>query len=372
MTLHYMDGCEAYNDQSSFEQKVQSLVVPRFAQFGTATIITGRLQGKAVDIPISTTETEKFKFSLSPGSALISDFITDPMILGLAIRIVTLPTGLISMPIMRAVASPNDPGCEVLLRMDGAGGTFRFDHYKGFFGVASPTLLVSSANDPFALNTWVYLEIRMFCNDVTGTCDIRVNTSSILTFGPGNNGPPAVDDDILVSQQIFFTGTSGEVHIDDIYHLLDDGLGRTTYLGDSVVETLRPSSDGATTDWAPNTGTEHYLLVDEIGFDGDTTYVSTISVSDIELFNVADLVFVVGQIWGTSVTTSERLEGAGTREIQHVYRSPAPVLTNGPTLTVDSQSYESHLTIWEQNPDTAANWTPAEIDAAQFGLELTL
>ncbi len=63
----------------------------------------------------------------------------------------------------------------------------------------------------------------------------------------------------------------------------------------------------------------------------------------------------------------EDAHAAGARQIAPLVLTGGNTIVGGPQGM--SSSYVDYLTIYNENPDTVAPWTPGEINAAEFGSE---
>jgi len=136
-----------------------------------------------------------------------------------------------------------------------------------------------------------------------------------------------------------------------------------------AIETLRPNGAGGSTQW---TGTEegegagtHWQKVDEAVADEDGTYVYSAAPGQDDAFALENSGVGAGTI--NSVTVYAR----GRKTTVDVVSIKVALWTGGSRflsgLKTFAQNYEDHSNVWNQNPDTLAAWTWAEIDALQVG-----
>lgn len=235
--------------------------------------------------------------------------------------------------------------------------TFRLDLYRG------ATLLDSSAS--YSTLNWHYFEFQaVIATGTGGSYELRHNETldfsdtGVNTANSGAGNWDAIDFDNTA-------GSSG-AFIDDIYILNGAGSVNNDFLGDSVVEGRLPTGDGATTDWTPSTGVNHWDLLDDTT---DATLVSTGTTTDIDYLTFDSLSFITGTIHGVMTMMSTGLSALGTRTVRHKALSVAAT-TNGTTQVVGTTSYTVLFDIFESDPNTAAPWAIAALNAASFGFEL--
>lgn len=209
-------------------------------------------------------------------------------------------------------------------------------------------------------DTWQYLEVETTIHDSTGIIKVYLDGNLILnlTSVDTRNGGTGIVNRIQI------TGTSNDILIDDLY--VKVGTGETR-LGDVRVCTVLPNGAGATTEWDPSAGS-NYQNVDDADPDDDSTYNSTSTAGEIDLYAYPDIAVAAGTIYGVQQTAVCRKDDAGTRTIKHIAR---PGSTNNLSAAVGiGSSYLGYSYMWLLNPDTAAAWAISEVNASQFGLEM--
>ena len=132
---------------------------------------------------------------------------------------------------------------------------------------------------------------------------------------------------------------------------------------------LYPNGD-TNTEWDSYPGLVHYLSVDEVVGNGDTDYVYTSVVNEVEEFDIESpnredeidsvKVFVSAKAVNmATLSTADYNIGLninGTR-----YGSPS-------NITADSYDYRSTMYEWEQNPATGVDWQPEDIEDLQISI----
>lgn len=225
---------------------------------------------------------------------------------------------------------------------------------------------------------WFYLELKWRISDTVGNWEFRIDEQVVWTSGNydtkvWNNDPWYWD-----GFQWWGAGIVEDTLYDDIYILDGSGSVNNDYLGDTVVEQINPSADGDSSTWTPSAGTDHSALVDDaqnISTDGvdETDYIEGDATGEKDLFQYEDLTHLTNSptIHGVQVTTYRRVTEATPKNMLIVAKQNGTEGTVTQTVRHDdSVRMHTGLTIFEQNPDTAAAWTPGQIDDAQFGVEV--
>lgn len=222
----------------------------------------------------------------------------------------------------------------------------------------------------FNNNSWYYLEFKVTVATSGGSAEIKVNQVSAATFSGNTANAGTNNADTVQFNMGNANTTAGKVwQIDDMY--ICDGSGSLCngYLGDSVVEGRLPNANGGTNQWTPNTST-NFSRVNEAINDGDTSYVVTNAVGNIDLYQHAALSYITGTIWGVQVQTSMRLESSGTHGIGIMYQDPSSNQGLGSTHTVTNTGYQDYTDIFMTDPYDGSSWSVTKINGGQFGIEL--
>ncbi len=217
--------------------------------------------------------------------------------------------------------------------------------------------LVATGTATLSAGVWHYIELKLFINGASGTCELHVDgvsdiASTVHNFGSTNIG--------AVRHQV--SGSSVGLSFDDIY-VNNDG----TFYGDMRVETLWPSGAGAHTQWTPDSGS-NYARVNEHTADGDTSYVFDPSSGDRDSYAFDNLTELTGTIQGLQTNLFARKDASGVKQICAVAR-PGSTDRDGATVTLAS-SYVGYTEIRDTNPDTSAAWTIGDVNASEFGIKV--
>lgn len=118
--------------------------------------------------------------------------------------------------------------------------------------------LVATSTVAVSVGTWYLVELHIVIGD-SGSIVLRVDLNEEATFS-GDTQPAAVT-------QIGFLrwgGVATYTYIDDIIVHDTTGSYNKSWPDGAKVYYLVPTGDGATKDWTPSAGSDHYALVDEV------------------------------------------------------------------------------------------------------------
>lgn len=237
----------------------------------------------------------------------------------------------------------------------------------GHFKIYRNTTLLDTAVTAITFDTWYYIEWKGLISDTVGTYEVRVDTVNVLS-GTGadtrNGGAGTWNRAALKGSH-----TGGfAVYFDDWY--ICDGTGATNndFLGVKKVGSSIAEADsiatGSNQQWTPSTGTDHGAMVDDAPPNSDTDYNASSTVGQRDTYFVTPVVFS-GTTNFIQVNRFLKKTDAGARTTGAVIRS------NGTNFDQAAQSplttYSYLPLISETDPDTAAAWLSAGINAAQFG-----
>lgn len=230
------------------------------------------------------------------------------------------------------------------------------------------TLLGESDPNVLPANTWLYIEGKIYFHDTAGTIEVRINGYPVLelTNVDTRNGT-TLPDTFNIGGVAYNIGIGGgKQDFDDIYVCDDQGTIANDFLGDVVVEVLRPNGAGATTGWTPSTG-NNWECVNDTYID-TADYVGSTASGIYDTYSFSNLATISGAVYGIQPTAWVWKTSAGFKKNRFVYR---PVSTDygGSVLQylLDSGKYTTEIS--ELNPETSSQWTISEVNATEFGIK---
>ncbi len=232
-------------------------------------------------------------------------------------------------------------------------------------------VILTTAADVIRTGGWYFLEISWRLHATLGAVTVRVNNVVVGTV-TGVNTTAAIGSSTSWNAVTLACQANTELYVDDFYLLddTDDGLtpATNTFLGDVRIEYLRPTSDGANTDWTVTGGGTQANAVDKDANSALTTpLIETAVVGDRSTNGYANPTVASGPCFGVQISALAVKDVAGAATVQAVVRHAGSEAV-GPSLA-PSQTTSSYLvTTLQRNPVTAAAWTLANVAADEFGV----
>jgi hypothetical protein len=229
--------------------------------------------------------------------------------------------------------------------------------------------LLATGTTALVADTWYYLQFKATIADAISadSCILKIGSVTEINLAAGTD--TRATSNLGANRVALWHGAAPvSLRFDDVYVL--DGTGSAPYndfLGDVRVETLWANGAGTHTDWTPSAGA-NYQCVDETQQNGDTDYVSTATVGDIDTYNFGPLSTTPPAIFAVQTVITHRKDDAGSPTI-------APYLKAGSTnhegtAVAVLDSYSMTVEIFEQDPATSAAWTPSAVNALEAGVKL--
>jgi len=232
---------------------------------------------------------------------------------------------------------------------------------------ASQTVLGTTAL-ALALGTTYYIELKVEISNTVGTVDIHVDGAPwlALTTQDTQATASATWNELWLNKP---SGVTIQWDWDDLY--VCDGSGAApwnTFLGDCRVDALYPTGAGATTGWTPSAGA-NWQCVDDTAPNDDTDYTTASSAGLVDTFVVSDAPVPGAAIYGVQHCLSAKKTDAGTATIAPVIRHSGVDYVGADLFPGTGYTYARVIDVL--NPGTAAAWTEAGFNAAEFGVKRT-
>jgi len=128
-----------------------------------------------------------------------------------------------------------------------------------------------------------------------------------------------------------------------------------------------PDSEGNYSDWGPSTGADNAAVVDEIGPNDDTDYVSSSTATQIDSYTKAALTAVAGSVPAVAVNLRVRDDAAGTPTVSTMLR----LSSTDQFGAADSMgaSYTYLQQVHDTKPGGGA-WSIGDVNNVEFGRRL--
>lgn len=224
--------------------------------------------------------------------------------------------------------------------------------------------LKGTATQPVPLNEWFWLEVKIKHAGSAGTAEIRINGTTVLNLTTGDFA-----DGLQDCGRVLLKGSAGRTTSwDDVVIMDDQGASFNDFLGDLLIETLAPTVDTAQQDFTASNAGDNFAEVDDIGSDSDAGYNYSNTVNDEDLFTHGDLSATPTAVHACVVNLKAKDTGVN-RGLKASCKSG--VTTSRGSEETLSGGYGFFQTIYETDPDTAAAWDGAGVDAAEFGYQVS-
>jgi hypothetical protein len=240
-------------------------------------------------------------------------------------------------------------------------GTAQFTVGFGADGTASMrrggsggTLVATTTTQLPLCNSGWWIDIELLAQDAAGVCTLWVNGVQYLTYSGDtrNAGADGFDQFILG-----FTVSFDTAYVDDIIvHTLAEGRPGETFIGLQLPDgnDVIQSNGGAGT----------YTNVDENPMTSTDTNVFTTGQQD--TYDVASLAWTPATIYGTKVSQWAARNGTVT-QVQGVCKSGATTSLGTAVVIAASDTFRVVDTYYSTDPNTAAAWTEANLNAMKIG-----
>lgn len=215
-----------------------------------------------------------------------------------------------------------------------------------------------------------YIEMKALIDGAAGTVEVKVNGVTVINEVGANTQQSANAQVTQVQVGGTWYGANANLYFDDLYVCDDTGGYCDDFLGDTWMCMLLPEGVGTHADWTPSAGA-NWQCVDDNPPNDDTDYNLSGTATDRDSFEMEDLpAGIAGTVHAVCAVIDARKDEAGIRTIQPSLRSGG-VDYDGTGVNVPN-NYAFHiLEAWETDPDTAAPWIVAGVNAVEAGYELS-
>jgi hypothetical protein len=277
---------------------------------------------------------------------------------GLAFYLTELPADYNSLEMMEFRDASNAILCAINI---GPSGDLRLSRGVTRLEIETTGVLITTGS-------WFHIEVYFTPNGATSSIEIRVNETTVMnnaSFPIGgtsgsNPGDTSTETSIFVHDSLI-----SYCYVDDLYAWDTSGTYNNDFIGDKKVHTMMPDGDTSVMDWAPNTGSTEYTQIDEIGPDGDSSYIYVGAVSNAEAeFTLQAMPADAVAISAVQTLVAARKTDAGQCDIRTDIVSGA-LDSSGPSSAVTT-SYNYYPAVFETDPNTGALWTKSGVDGAKI------
>jgi hypothetical protein len=260
---------------------------------------------------------------------------------------------------------------DFIILKDGTTTQVRVEYATGILRITGPSGVLATGSTNLINGGVYYVEFKATIADAiaANSCVLRLN-GVVECTAPAGSDTKATANAFANSVTLMTAGANfvPQCAISDLYILDGTGAVNNDFLGDKRVEPCFPAAAGTATNWTPTGAAANWDCVNEAVADGDTTYVAGATVGQYDTYALQDLVAGAAAVNGVQVRLVARKDDAGSRALAPALRVNG---TNydGATIAL-GDGYLPSTQAWDLNPDTAAAWTDAQVNALEAGVKL--
>jgi len=225
-------------------------------------------------------------------------------------------------------------------------------------GALSYSLMFSG--EALDTSTWYYIEMLARLHNTNGKCEVRIDGESIGTYeGDTRYDGSDQTNDIYIGCQ---RNNGDHAWIDDVYMASGED-----FYGDSRIDCIYPVASGEVTELTAVGAPDNFECVSGEQFNDDVSgeWVQGAYGTDSYIFGNCG---VSGEIYGIQLAhISNRTEPTGTLKSKNILRKGS-VNYSGETHD-ETDDIEYKTACFDKDPSDDNSWSPAKVDACEFGVE---
>jgi hypothetical protein len=229
------------------------------------------------------------------------------------------------------------------------------------------TLLQATSGLGLVAGQWYYIEFKVKCNSSTGTYEVRIDNTPVLS-GTGVNTKAGTHD---YHDRVSLRCPTDASYFDDMWICDSTGIYNNDFLGNCKVVAISPDGDDSV-NWStvyPALSSHYADLDDGATSDDDTTYVEDATTGHRDLFTYSSVPSTLTQVLGLAVYNTCRVTDANAAILKTVISSNGDeVVSDGDNIS--STSYIITNYISEIDPDTSGPYDVDTINNVKFGIEV--
>lgn len=223
----------------------------------------------------------------------------------------------------------------------------------------------------FTLGSWFHLQFQCKIANSGGWIKLWINGELIIdTTGLDTQNTANASANRIYLKGSCATQSGQYVRFDDLYSGNEAGSLNTAPIGDAIVATLFPTAAGANTAWTPSAGS-NYQNVDEVNADGDTTYNYTSTLNNKDTYTYGNLPATAALVFAIQINPYLRKDDAVARACKSLMRVGSTNYQIGADKYL-STSYLYYPALTEIDPSDSLQPTVADVNGAEFGVEVTV
>lgn len=240
------------------------------------------------------------------------------------------------------------------------------------------TALGSASTIPLTFNAWHYLEMKIVIDSTNGIVELKIDGAFGIQLSSQNTQQTAnawatalvIGNNWNTFNGALNSGAFAEAYFDDFYLLDGSGSANNTYLGDIKVQCVMPSGNGSRNDFTVFGAAANWQCVDEKPPDDGTTFVQTQTLGAIDRYTFPAI--SAQTVFAVCINMRALKTDASRRSLRGDIKSGATIVDTGRDLDLLETTWQFFQGISETDPNTSAQWTATNINAAEFGIKLSI
>lgn len=232
------------------------------------------------------------------------------------------------------------------------------------------TLIGATSGPVMVAQSWRHVESKVFWSTTVGTVEVRIEGRVVLDLTGVNTGS-ATYAQVGIGVVYSIVSTPQILSMKDVVFWNGDGSVNNDFIGPCGVYRLTPNAD-VSSGWSRTSGATDYGLVDEAPpDDADYIYAGESPIPAASIMSLTDLPPDIISIRGVISTARAEKSDGGDGDMQ-VSMSPNGTDWDAGADNAMSTAFSYYYDVSEISPDTAAAWTPVEVNAMEVKLNRTL
>lgn len=207
------------------------------------------------------------------------------------------------------------------------------------------------------LDNWHHIEIKFKETGLAGDLIIK---------GGGNTFTPTNPIDGFGSVNVKLGYNSLKNPFYDNFFICDQtGSTHNDFLGEVIIEGIRPSGVGSSTAWTSSNANPNWQNLQD---QSDSTYVSTSTNLAKDLYAFGDLANTGDTISAVKISSKMRNTGFGTSKVRLQAKTGANSSESDKITVSDSLTQKVHSVFMNTKPG-GGSWTKTDINSSEFGMK---
>lgn len=239
---------------------------------------------------------------------------------------------------------------------------------KAVYGTTEAALLPNTRN----VNSWTYIEMKVFVSNTVGTVELRINEIPWLKLS-GIDTCVGGTSELADGLQINPFEMNLPVIVDDLYICNNLGSTNNDFLGECAVSNLFPDGAGTYTDFTESTpvGYNWGNVNEKFEIDQDATYNQGTAIDQKDSYNIDPITHLQdGEIYGIALNTTARQDGIFLPTFTPFVRLSSTDYFQTPFASSGTDWYLVY-SLMETNPNTSLQWVDTDLTNMEIGLKFS-